>query len=462
MKKFYLLSAMALATVSAFAVTDGNTYEQKNGITCTNKWINSRISNPDGWNSMPFAEMPAKARTACLYTNAQGETKIIVGFSKTMTVDESSNDYAHLVVINIATGAVEKTVQMTCDGKPISGLLCANQVGSDDFGHLWFCSYLASTTNTSGEANTHRIYKVDDLDNGICSVACDLKLDVDEGGGAGRIDYTDLVGDITRQECSCSVMVALASGESEVIGWYAAQGEDTFGKLMNGGEYNVGVADATYPDGQTTWGTAPMVTIVRNEEHTADLFYLDGFTTCPSLYNNDCGMLESFASASDLAPKPGTNGVGEFSIGDKYFIAYSMEQYDSGATCRLRVCELGEGQAFEGMQEYWVLPANGLGEVSDGGTRVHSINCRKYPNGDKDGAYLITYKCNNGIAAYSIGEEGWVDPVAAGVNDVISDEDANAPVEYFNLQGVAVDSDNLTPGLYITRQGKTITKKMVR
>lgn len=29
MKKFYLLSAMALATVSAFAVTDGNTYEQK-------------------------------------------------------------------------------------------------------------------------------------------------------------------------------------------------------------------------------------------------------------------------------------------------------------------------------------------------------------------------------------------------------------------------------------------------
>lgn len=468
MKKSLLLASMALATASAFAVTDGFTYETTDGITCANKWINSRYNNLAGWNEMPFvkAQSPAKARTACLYTPANGETKVIIGWSQTMVVDDVSDDYATLVVLNIATGAVEKTIQMTCDGKPVHGLLCANQVGCDDFGNLWFCGYLASTKTTNEEdktvkSNAHRIYKVDDLDNGICSVAFDVTVPEGENG-LGRIDYTDIVGDVTRQQSSCSVMSAIAGGEIEVLGWYAEQGSDEFGCLMNGGEYTVGLPDATYPDGQTTWGTAPLITIVRNEEHTAELFYVDGFTTCPSLYNNDCTMIESFAAASDLAPVVGTNGVGEFAIGEKNFIAYSMNQYVDPDFCKIRICELGEGQTFEGMKSYWELPQNGLGDLSDGGTRVHPISCRKYPNGDKDGAYVISYKCSNGIAAYAIGEEGWVDPIAAGVNDIISDEDANAPVEYFNLQGVAVSSDNLTPGLYITRQGKTTGKKMIR
>lgn len=51
---------------------------------------------------------------------------------------------------------------------------------------------------------------------------------------------------------------------------------------------------------------------------------------------------------------------------------------------------------------------------------------------------------------------------AAGVNDVIADEDANAPVEYFNLQGVSVSAENLVPGLYISRQGKTVKKVVVK
>lgn len=49
-----------------------------------------------------------------------------------------------------------------------------------------------------------------------------------------------------------------------------------------------------------------------------------------------------------------------------------------------------------------------------------------------------------------------------GVNDITIDTDANAPVEYFNLQGVSVSADNLTPGLYIRRQGKTVNKVIIR
>ncbi|MGN0210081.1 MAG: hypothetical protein ACI391_03080, partial [Muribaculaceae bacterium] len=44
---------------------------------------------------------------------------------------------------------------------------------------------------------------------------------------------------------------------------------------------------------------------------------------------------------------------------------------------------------------------------------------------------------------------------ASGVEDINVDEDA--PVEYFNLQGQRVNGE-LTPGIYIRRQGSTVTK----
>lgn len=51
--------------------------------------------------------------------------------------------------------------------------------------------------------------------------------------------------------------------------------------------------------------------------------------------------------------------------------------------------------------------------------------------------------------------------VNTGVED-ITGEDSDAPVEYFNLGGVRVSGDNLTPGLYIVRQGKTVTKRLIK
>ena len=48
----------------------------------------------------------------------------------------------------------------------------------------------------------------------------------------------------------------------------------------------------------------------------------------------------------------------------------------------------------------------------------------------------------------------------SGISDVEVDEDA--PVEYFNLQGMPVSADNLTPGVYIRRQGSKVAKILVR
>ncbi len=47
-----------------------------------------------------------------------------------------------------------------------------------------------------------------------------------------------------------------------------------------------------------------------------------------------------------------------------------------------------------------------------------------------------------------------------GVENIYDDN--NAPIEYFNLQGVSVDADNLTPGVYVRRQGTKATKVVIR
>jgi hypothetical protein len=44
----------------------------------------------------------------------------------------------------------------------------------------------------------------------------------------------------------------------------------------------------------------------------------------------------------------------------------------------------------------------------------------------------------------------------------ISVSNSNAAVEYYNLNGVRVNGDNLTSGLYIRRQGNQATKVLVK
>ena len=57
----------------------------------------------------------------------------------------------------------------------------------------------------------------------------------------------------------------------------------------------------------------------------------------------------------------------------------------------------------------------------------------------------------------AITETGLTFKAVSGVEDITVDTD-NSVVEYYNLQGIRMDSDNLAPGIYIRRQGDTVTK----
>lgn len=49
-----------------------------------------------------------------------------------------------------------------------------------------------------------------------------------------------------------------------------------------------------------------------------------------------------------------------------------------------------------------------------------------------------------------------------GIDNVINDTDANAPVRYYNLQGVEMTGSNLVPGVYIRTRGNSTTKVVVK
>lgn len=466
MKKSLLFGAMAIMTVSsALAVTDGQTYAPVNGIQCTNLWINSLKSNVNGWNALPWmaddngAAQFKKARTACI-GEVDGKDVVIVGYSKTMLVNDASNDYAHLVVLNFDTGEVEKNVQLTYEGTPISGLLCANQVGCDQFGHVWFMGLAGKLVDDAGSPMPLTLYVVDDFETGACSKAAELYVNEDEAddvtSATSRVDYSSLVGDITRREARCTFMTSTNCGDSPmVLGWTCEQGSDEWEGAMDG--YTSRGIDDTYPAGITSWASASMTRIILDDAFTNSNFYVDSWVTCPTIYQPSGAMIETFADAPALAPKVGTNGVGEFTLGDKNFIAYSIEQYDNGDRCRVRVAELGENLSFDGMKEYWVIPANGLGETSDGGNRIHSVETKVYTDKNgKQGAYLLTYKDGNGIGVYMINEEGYED---ARVADITCDN--NDAVEFFNLQGVRV-ANPAAGQIVIKRQGGEVSKTLIK
>lgn len=81
-----------------------------------------------------------------------------------------------------------------------------------------------------------------------------------------------------------------------------------------------------------------------------------------------------------------------------------------------------------------------------------NVYCYEYENPEKD----LTLNPDNCEVNFLTREE------AAGVENVFTNAaaDADAPVEYFNVQGMRVDAN--TPGLYIRRQGTKATKVIIK
>lgn len=448
MKKLLLFSSLALASISMWGAVETATYAPYGEIECKNLYNISRNFDQEAFLATPMGEFNNKTR-AMIYK----DNKLYIAESRTMINGEESNDYAHLIVVDQLTGNVEGRVQLTVNGEPITGLLCANNLGIDDFGNVWMVGLVGNT-----ETTPFKIYHIKDLTTGDSELIATLQVPSDESEAFGRHDYCDIVGDVTGKEAGTVFMSPVASGsDTFVIGFEREEGTDEWGPHMEG--YYSAAMGETYPADQTTWNGAPFIRIVRDEDHAGSLYYIDAFVTYPTLYDLAGSMLESFNVVdAELLPKENANGVCEFEFAGKFYMAYTLGDYDyalkDGTT--VRVVELGPDQNFAGMTLAWDFPQEkGLGTITDTGSRMMGMcpNVVTDENG-KQACYLSLYKCNGGLATYMLNEPGFV----ASSSDIMADTtDNNAPVEYFNMMGQRL-TNPASGQIVIKKQGKTIDK----
>ncbi|MEE0979203.1 MAG: hypothetical protein UH625_07330 [Muribaculaceae bacterium] len=459
MKKLLLLASTAIMGVAPvfgqFVSVDPAKYQDEGDYKFYNRWLISRnVSNIDDINNSLFAGQ--YCRTATIYND-----EVLVQFS-------NADDQAKLYRFDFATGAPKGELLLTLDGEAYGGLLAANTVGVDDYGHLYICGYCADL-NKGGL----QIYLVNAADGSLTALpAIDPAAEGESAdAGAVRVDYIDVIGDLTGAECSATVMAACSAGNLAVLRAIREQGSDVFEGGFDGFYFwEAKDITETYPmitdkdagtsKPQSSWGTAPLAKMINDEEHVGETFYIDGFNTCPSIYNTQGAMLDSFASCSDLAPNPGTNGVAEFALGSDNFVVWSVCQYDKTPGCTASVGTFGEGFEYKDLKAMWTFPEAGLGNQSDTGTRVHCLQAKKFVDANEnEGVYILDYKCMNGLGVYVLAQKDFQDPNELGVEGVEEDL-TNAPAEYFNLQGQKIA--NPENGLYIVKRGNKVTKEMVK
>ena len=399
MKKILLLSLLMLVCAStAGAVTDGVAYEAVNGIGIKNLWIQDRVHTPAVWAAQPYCN--TYARTAVMH-----DGYIYIAHSNAKAIIQGTDTLTQSVIykLDAANGELVKELDLTIDGGIYGGAtLSCNTVGVDNFGHLYMAPY------SSELANEHPVYMVDKETGELTLIAM-----LDKGDAIQRCDYIDVMGDITREQAECNIMTAGASSEY-VYRWHADQGGDFEGGFE--GDPYLAILNF-YPETVTNWGFAPVVKMILAGEgdYSGELFYVDGFYSSPILYDIHENMLDSF-EAVDPAFLPmdvGANGVCEFTLEGRNFIVYVAAQYNGvveetgiNKACQVYICEMGgdaDNMTLEGLQRYWMVP-NELGTVSDGGTRVESMNVEYGTDADgNEEVTLFIYKNYNGMAVYKIG-----------------------------------------------------------
>lgn len=494
MKKSLLLASALLCAASSFAqdmtigpdgedvkrAVDAATYENYGEFKLENRWILSRYSDGDD----TFLKYLPDNTMACS-----------VVLDTTIYVSRPNN--GSLLKFGLASGRYLGELKLTVDGESIgTGIGASYNFTKDNFGHIVFHGYRATVgLADDGTDSGLALYYVNDLETGACTKAGDLMVTLDEYANnylKGRIDFSSIVGDVTRQEAHAIVMATGAANAGlQIYRWKCEQGSDVwngdFADKDGAGNPDVIMLSPIAADGNATaWSNGAVCTIVQDEEYSASLFYTDGFNTFPALYDTNGNFVEGGTHTATTSTdeetgeqvvtatrnyptewcptEAGVNGIAEFTIEGTNFVCYANTQHGKAPGGDVKIVKLGdnfEWTADAGAEMAWAsVPSGGMGMTSDGGRRILNISATVVEGLDgSEGVYLMINRNFNGIALYSIAKESWQDPNGSGIEDIVADEVEGA-AKYYNLQGVEVA--NPENGLYIVKRGNKVAKELVK
>ena len=251
--------------------------------------------------------------------------------------------------------------------------------------------------------NTFQIYKVD-LETGAATLVVKERLydNPDFTDNGYRFDAFGAAGDVTAN----GVIMAADANSWNVYRWLIEDGVVAPAeqiKITFAEEDETLIAEKAQAEGP---GTAPQI---FPQDETGSLFYIDGFNTVPTLFDETGALIDDFANLEKfgttitnqpgeaLSVHTGLNGLCEFQVGDEYFLVMVAGHTVSSAPSAFALYRFADDyRSFEEMEPLWFFPHNGLGGLTNGcRTAVPSVEVKD------NTVKLYIYSNNNGYAAYT-------------------------------------------------------------
>ena len=253
---------------------------------------------------------------------------------------------------------------------------------------------------------------------------------------SGRFDHVAIIGQGTKGNFS---VFAVAKDTGHIFRWTISNGNAT---------EEMATATAFYPTSATSFGLAPQIIPVS----TTDIF-IDGASTALTRYSfPGAQRTGSFLANTSVAPESTVNsGATIFPLGNAKVVIYANGDHSTTPSHSFKAVITDSDISFTQMKELWTLPQYGFGTVNSATFQADADHIVVAPN--KVRFYLFVP--GNGICAYEI-----CDTSMSEIDDITTDN--NAPIEFYNLQGVKVNANHLSSGIYIKKQGNKTTKILIR
>lgn len=456
MKKLLLGVAALFAATSIFAAepVDPASYVSVPGAdggnyTLTNLWMKAH-ANDNNLNSDPNLGGAGEVRGM-----AVKDGKMLFAYRTA----GAANGMPGVKIFDLVTGNFDRAIMkdtldfQTAAGKNL-GYPC-NDIQVDDAGNV-----ILFNMTTNWTTSPAALYTIN-LETGALTKIFELADDFlgYEANGAivgYRVDYFAVKGDVTKD----AQLLFPCSGSAHVVRCDIKDG--ALVAQQSGDMYKDITIQGYYPATAVDNGTAPRAVIVDD-----DYFYLDGFNSFATLYDNSGSIVESVGNApEDCAPtaKTGNNGVAEFTLNGKPFSIYVISNNEVTPAQGFKLVEMGAGPTFAGAKCYWTVPESGLGAISNAyRTALPRI---QYVN-DKE-VYLSLYACGAGAAAYKVAFTGGSSVNNTSddfVNIVVNGNDitfsVNADAELYNIAGQKVAEVNAASSIKAPANGLYIVKAKV-
>lgn len=397
--------------------TDPATYNPIDGITIESVWMRSVRSD---FSNIAFASSGSLNRTMV----AVGDYVYLSG-----RMENSSTATAFLEKYSALTG--EHIGRLTLGSEASVGFYPCNNVMKDSQGNVCISNL---TLMSSSPLIIHHV----NVETGAVTEVARIQSSSSTLSNA-RFDRVAIIGDVTTGNFT---VLGVPANNYYIARWTFSNGSYT--------EETARIR-SFYPTSATNFSTAPFVLPI-----SADDMFVDGAATSLTRYTFSTGTRSgSFLANATMAPNSDLNNGGTyFSIGENAYIAYAYDDAYNSDNHKFNLVRTTSDLTYGDMIKLWTLPDGGVGSVW---SETYSCSA-DYIKMANNCMRLFLYVPGNGLCAYDI-----TDTNISGIEDIKTEITTPlAPVEYYNLHGVKVDADNLTPGLYITRQGNKTSKVIIK